>query len=77
MAGAWWWAQRLFLKGWGHLCPHLSLELRIIRAVTVINNDKETGNRISSIFTNIIFIILLLLYGLLSPWVWEDLSILV
>lgn len=45
--------------------------------MTVIDNDKETGNRISSIFTNVIIIILLLLYGLLSPWVWEALSILV
>lgn len=43
----------------------------------VINNDKETGNRISGIITNVIIIILLLLYGLLSPWVREALSILV
>lgn len=31
--------------------------MRIIKAVTVINNDKETGKHISSIITNIIVII--------------------
>lgn len=70
-------AQRLFLKARGCVCLCPSLELRIIRAVTIINNDKETGNCISSVVTNVIIIILLLLYMSLSPQVWGTFIILV
>lgn len=54
-------------------CP--SLELRVIRAVMVINNDKETVDHAHTITINIIITILLLLYGLLFPQVWEALII--
>lgn len=50
--------------------PHLSLELRTVRTVMVINN-KETTNHVSSVITNIIMLRMLLLHGLLSPQVWE------
>lgn len=43
--------------------------------MTIINNDKVTGNSIGSVIANIITIILVLLY-MLSPRVWGTLIIL-
>lgn len=74
LAGAWCWAHGWILIRMEPSLPHLSLQLRIIRAVMVINNDKEPGNHISCITTNSIIIIVLLLQRLLSPQVWEALS---
>lgn len=54
----------------GPSLPHASLRLRIIKAVVTLNNDVETESSVTANIT----IITLLLYGSLSPRVWEALS---